>query len=120
MVTNGPQPRPTDPTAGQTLSQPYGQQTTQPTGLAPTGTTPMQQPKKRVRVPGKVIVGAIVLAIAIWFIAVNSQDVHVKLWVHTVSAPMWLVLVVTLAVGMLLGLLAARRRRRKKAANQSA
>jgi uncharacterized integral membrane protein len=114
MVSNAPTPQPSDPTAG----QPFGT----PTGLPPTGTTgalePQARPKRGARVPAKVIVTLVILAAALWFIFANTQDVKVRLWVPTVSAPMWLVLLVTFVVGMLLGLITPRlmRRRRAKAA----
>ena len=34
----------------------------------------------------------VILAAALWFIFANTQDVKVRLWVPTVSAPMWLVI----------------------------
>jgi len=69
-----------------------------------------------------VIVTIVILAAALWFIFANTQDVKIRLWVPTVSAPMWLVLLVTFVVGMLLGLITPRlvRRRRTKAAARAA
>ncbi|WP_030690260.1 lipopolysaccharide assembly protein LapA domain-containing protein [Streptomyces globisporus] len=56
-------------------------------------------------------IGFIVLAgLAIWFIAANTGSVTIKLWVSTVTLPLWIVLTVTLLVGVLLGLIIARRR----------
>ncbi|MFD0265104.1 lipopolysaccharide assembly protein LapA domain-containing protein [Streptomyces sp. NPDC127106] len=56
-------------------------------------------------------IGFVVLAaLAIWFIAVNTGPVTVRLWVPTVTIPLWVVLTVTLVVGMLLGVFIARRR----------
>ncbi|MEV6245816.1 lipopolysaccharide assembly protein LapA domain-containing protein [Streptomyces sp. NPDC051742] len=56
-------------------------------------------------------IGFIVLAgLAIWFIAANTGSVTIKLWVPTVTLPLWIVLTVTLLVGILLGLIIARRR----------
>ena len=114
MVSNTPPPRPSDPPAGQAFGT--------STGLPPTGTTgavePQTRPKRGARVPAKVIVALVILAAALWFIFANTQDVKVRLWVPTVTAPMWVVLLVTFAVGMLLGLVTPRlmRRRRAKAA----
>jgi len=64
----------------------------------------------------------LILAAAAWFILANTQDVKIRLWVPTVSAPMWLVLLVTFVAGMLLGLITPRlvRRRRTKAAARAA
>ncbi len=55
--------------------------------------------------------GFIVLAgLAIWFIAVNTGSVSIRLWIPTVTLPLWAVLTVTLLVGMALGMYIARRR----------
>ncbi|WP_405997649.1 DUF1049 domain-containing protein [Streptomyces sp. NBC_00829] len=59
-------------------------------------------------------IGFLVLAaLAIWFIAVNTGSVTIRLWVPTVTIPLWAVLTVTLVVGMILGLLIARRRAKR-------
>ncbi|WP_328946457.1 lipopolysaccharide assembly protein LapA domain-containing protein [Streptomyces sp. NBC_00250] len=56
-------------------------------------------------------IGFVVLAaLAIWFIAANTGSVTVRLWVPSVTLPLWIVLTVTLLVGVVLGLLIARRR----------
>ncbi|MFD4246823.1 DUF1049 domain-containing protein [Streptomyces sp. NPDC058525] len=58
--------------------------------------------------------GFVVLAaLAIWFIAVNTGRVTVRLWIPTVTIPLWGVLTVTLLAGMALGLLIAHRRARR-------
>jgi len=105
MVSNAPPPRPTDPTTGQTLGQPAG---TQP------GTLQLQQSKQRRRVPAKLITAIVVIGVAVWFILANRQKADIKLWVHTVSASMWVVLLVTFVVGMLFGYFLRRRRPRSK------
>ena len=118
MVSNAPPPRPSDQPAGQAFGT--------STGLPPTGTTgavePQPRPKRGARVPAKAIVMIVILAAAVWFILANTQDVKIRLWVPTVSAPMWLVLLVTFVAGMLLGLITPRlvRRRRTKAAARAA
>ncbi|RPE29494.1 uncharacterized protein DUF1049 [Kitasatospora cineracea] len=48
--------------------------------------------------------------LAVWFIAVNTASVSIRLWIPTVTLPLWLVLLVTLLVGAALGGLLARRR----------
>lgn len=59
-------------------------------------------------------IGFIVLAgLAIWFIAVNTGSVSIRLWIPTVTLPLWAVLTVTLLVGIALGLFIARRRARR-------
>ncbi|GGR63779.1 lipopolysaccharide assembly protein LapA domain-containing protein [Streptomyces roseolus] len=52
----------------------------------------------------------LVAALAVWFIAANTGSVTIRLWIPTVTLPLWIVLTVTLLVGILLGLVIARRR----------
>ncbi|MEU9858243.1 lipopolysaccharide assembly protein LapA domain-containing protein [Streptomyces sp. NPDC047974] len=52
----------------------------------------------------------LVAALAVWFIAANTGSVTIRLWIPTVTLPLWIVLTVTLLVGIVLGLLIARRR----------
>lgn len=59
-------------------------------------------------------IGFLVLAaLAIWFIAANTGSVTIRLWIPTVTLPLWSVLTVTLLVGMALGMYLARRRARR-------
>ncbi|MES9506139.1 LapA family protein [Streptomyces sp. NPDC000609] len=59
-------------------------------------------------------IGALVLAgLAIWFIAANTGSIAIRLWVPTVTLPLWAVLAVTLAVGLVLGGYLFRRRARR-------
>ncbi|MCX4398150.1 LapA family protein [Streptomyces sp. NBC_00053] len=59
-------------------------------------------------------IGILVLTgLAIWFIAVNTGSVAIRLWVSTVALPLWAVLAVTLVAGMVLGGYLARRRARR-------
>ncbi|WP_406054364.1 LapA family protein [Streptomyces sp. NBC_01077] len=59
-------------------------------------------------------IGFVVLAgLAIWFIAANTGSVTIKLWIPTVTLPLWIVLTVTLLFGVLFGLIIARRRARR-------
>jgi uncharacterized integral membrane protein len=60
----------------------------------------------------KVIVAGVILAAAIWFILVNRGRVSIHLWVPTVTAPMWLVLLITFAGGLVTGLLVKRDKRK--------
>ncbi|MFH8519559.1 LapA family protein [Streptomyces gelaticus] len=58
--------------------------------------------------------GAVVLAgLAIWFIAANTGSVAIRLWIPTVTLPLWAVLAVTLVAGMVLGGYLFRRRARR-------
>ncbi|MDV5149947.1 LapA family protein [Streptomyces sp. SBC-4] len=62
-------------------------------------------------------IGFIVLAgLAIWFIAANTGSVSIRLWIPTVTLPLWVVLTVTLLVGMILGIYLARRRASRRRA----
>ncbi|MDH6114571.1 putative integral membrane protein [Kitasatospora sp. MAP12-15] len=56
----------------------------------------------------------VLMVLAIWFIAANTASVDVKLWVSTVTMPLWLVLTVTLLVGMIIGVGLARRRAKRR------
>ncbi|MEU7110660.1 LapA family protein [Streptomyces sp. NPDC046182] len=59
-------------------------------------------------------IGFVVLAaLTIWFIAVNTDSVTIRLWFSEVTLPLWSVLTVTLLVGIVLGLYIARRRARR-------
>ncbi|WP_326764362.1 LapA family protein [Streptomyces sp. NBC_01591] len=59
-------------------------------------------------------IGVVVLAgLAIWFIAVNTGSVAIRLWIPTVTLPLWAVLAVTLFAGMVLGGYLFRRRARR-------
>jgi uncharacterized integral membrane protein len=78
------------------------------TGAPATGTSA----SKRV-ISTKMITIAVILAAAIWFILVNTGKARVRLWIPTVSAPMWVVLLVTFAGGMVVGLLIRRSNRAK-------
>ncbi|GAA4993986.1 hypothetical protein GCM10023205_78340 [Yinghuangia aomiensis] len=53
---------------------------------------------------------AVLGVLAVWFVAANTASVEIRLWIPTVSLPLWLVLAVTLLVGVAIGLLIARRR----------
>ncbi|MFF2009790.1 LapA family protein [Streptomyces sp. NPDC058195] len=49
-------------------------------------------------------IGAVVLAaLVIWFIAANTGSVAIRLWVPSVTLPLWTVLAVTLLVGLVMG-----------------
>ncbi|GGV94253.1 hypothetical protein GCM10015535_59200 [Streptomyces gelaticus] len=58
--------------------------------------------------------GVVALAgLAIWFIAANTGSVAIRLWIPTVTLPLWAVLAVTLVAGMVLGGYLFRRRARR-------
>jgi uncharacterized integral membrane protein len=119
MVSNAPSPGPANNPGATSASDPLNM----PTGYAPTGAVqPQVQPAagagRRRAVPAKAIAWLIILVAAVWFILANRQHADIKLWVPTVTAPVWLVLLITFAAGTLLGLTTPRlmRRRRAKAA----
>ncbi|MDR3036355.1 MAG: LapA family protein [Kitasatospora sp.] len=58
----------------------------------------------------RTIAFAVLGVLAVWFIAVNTASVKIRLWIPTVTLPLWLVLAGTLLVGAALGWLLARRR----------
>ncbi|MEU3656701.1 DUF1049 domain-containing protein [Streptomyces sp. NPDC032161] len=59
-------------------------------------------------------VGIVALtAVAIWFIAVNTVSVAIRLWIPVVVLPLWAVLTVTLLAGLVLGAFVSRRRARR-------
>jgi uncharacterized integral membrane protein len=62
-----------------------------------------------VQITSKMIMIAVIVVAALWFIFVNTQRVSVYLWVPKVTAPLWLVLVITFAGGLITGLLLRRR-----------
>jgi uncharacterized integral membrane protein len=55
---------------------------------------------------------AIILIAAVWFIIVNHGRVRIWLWIPPVTAPMWLVLLLTFVGGLITGFLLRRRRNR--------
>jgi lipopolysaccharide assembly protein A len=59
----------------------------------------------------KLITAAVIVVAAVWFILVNKERVDIYLWVPKVTAPMWLVLLLTFVAGLVTGLLLRRRRR---------
>jgi hypothetical protein len=80
--------------------------------MSTTGVKPNTGPKKvaGVKVTSKMITIAVIVVAAIWFILVNTQRVSIYLWVPKVTAPLWLVLVLTFAGGLITGLLLRRSR----------
>lgn len=72
-------------------------------------------PKKvaGVSLTSKRITIAVIVVAAIWFIIVNTQRVSIRLWVPHITSPLWLVLVLTFAGGLITGLLLRRNRDRR-------
>ena len=72
-------------------------------------TTPIIVAMSRHNNPDELLVLCTVAAI--WFILVNTQRVSIYLWVPKITSPLWLVLVITFAAGLITGLLLRRRNR---------
>ena len=62
----------------------------------------------------KLVLATIIGAAALWFILANTAKAHIRLWIPTVTAPMWLVLLVTFVGGFVTGMLVLRRNSNKK------
>jgi uncharacterized integral membrane protein len=56
----------------------------------------------------------LIAAAALWFILVNRATIGVNLWVPKVTAPLWLILLLTFGGGLLTGLLLSRSRKQKR------
>ena len=66
-------------------------------------------PKRRgLTLSPRVITAGLIVVAAVWFILVNRQRVAIYLWVPKVTGPMWLVLVIFFAGGLLTGWLLQR------------
>ncbi|MEE1825530.1 DUF1049 domain-containing protein [Streptomyces sp. BE20] len=77
--------------------------------------TPPPHAPPTVTVKGRALrlrtIGIAVLAVlAVWFIAANTESVSITMWVVDVTMPLWVVLTVTLVVGLIIGFFLARRR----------
>jgi uncharacterized integral membrane protein len=70
--------------------------------------------RARARLSPKVIIGGLILIAAIWFIVVNRARVEIYLWVPKVTAPLWLVLLITFAAGALTEILLQRGRNKRE------
>ncbi|GAB2545992.1 LapA family protein [Nocardia heshunensis] len=73
--------------------------------------TEPSKPSVLSRISPKQWLAIILTALAVAFIVVNRHQVDIKFLLITVRSPMWLVLLVTFAVGWLVGLLTRRARR---------
>ncbi|MFB6818194.1 LapA family protein [Streptomyces sp. NPDC056347] len=51
----------------------------------------------------RTIGAALLAALTVWFIAANTGSVAIRLWVPSVTLPLWAVLAVTLLVGLVMG-----------------
>ncbi|MEY9848820.1 lipopolysaccharide assembly protein LapA domain-containing protein [Streptacidiphilus sp. MAP5-3] len=69
---------------------------------------------KGVPVRAKPVAVGLIAVAAVWFIAVNTETVKMTFWVVDISAPLWVVLLVTLLVGAVLGKFVSKRRASRK------
>ena len=68
-----------------------------------------------VRVTSGRIVLAVVTILSVWFILINRNPVKIHLWgITVVNAPMWLVLLIMLLAGCVIGALAYMRRQARR------
>lgn len=59
----------------------------------------------------RIVVGAVIVGLALWFVFANTRTATIQLWVAKVSMPMWIALLVTFAAGWGVGLLFKRRKK---------
>jgi uncharacterized integral membrane protein len=60
------------------------------------------------------LVSRLVTRVAVWFIVVNRAQVGIYQWVPKVTAPLWLVLLISFATGALTEILLQRGRNRRQ------
>ncbi|RRR98619.1 hypothetical protein [Glycomyces terrestris] len=63
----------------------------------------------------RLITAAVIIALAVWFVLANTEEVGVKLWVVKVETPMWIMLTAVFAAGWAVGALLRRRSTKKRA-----
>ncbi len=79
--------------------------------LPPTGTSSTAGSRMADRLARpKIVLGAVITALAIWFIAINNGTVRIHFWVVWVSARLWIVLLCVFVAGALACWLMSRRR----------
>jgi uncharacterized integral membrane protein len=66
-----------------------------------------------VTVSPKTIAAGVIVIAAVWFILINRSSVSIYLWVPKVTAPMWVILLITFAGGTLTGILVRRNRKQQ-------
>lgn len=63
----------------------------------------------------RLITAGVILALAVWFILANTEEVGVKLWLVRVETPMWIMITVVFLAGWAVGALLRRRSAKKRA-----
>jgi uncharacterized integral membrane protein len=61
----------------------------------------------------RISMALVIFIAAVWFIVVNHGRVGIRLWIPKVMAPMWVVLLLTFAGGLIAGLLLHKRRSKR-------
>jgi uncharacterized integral membrane protein len=80
----------------------------------PTTDAPGTAAKRSGLLSPKLIGAVLIIAAAVWFILANTAKAHIRLWIPTVTAPMWLVLLVTFVGGLVTGILMQRRTKKQQ------
>jgi uncharacterized integral membrane protein len=80
----------------------------------PTTDEPVTAAKRSGLLSPKLIGAVLITAAAVWFILANTAKAHIRLWIPTVTAPMWLVLLVTFVGGLVTGILMQRRTKKQQ------
>jgi uncharacterized integral membrane protein len=63
----------------------------------------------------RLIIAGVIIALAVWFILANTEEVSVKLWLVNVETPMWIMITVVFIAGWIVGALLRRRSAKKRA-----
>jgi hypothetical protein len=70
--------------------------------------------KRGLTISPKLVGAGIIVVAAVWFILANTARAHIRLWIPTVTAPMWLVLAVTFVGGLVTGILMRRNKKQQQ------
>ena len=62
----------------------------------------------------RLIIAGVIIALAVWFILANTEEVGVKLWLVKVETPMWIMITVVFIAGWAVGALLRRRSAKKR------
>jgi uncharacterized integral membrane protein len=81
----------------------------------PDSTLPAAAPKRKRGISPKLIIALLLIAALVWFVAVNTRDAKITVFVPTYNVPVWIVLLGTFVVGWLVGWLFRKRRQSVKA-----
>lgn len=63
---------------------------------------------------GKMLFSLLIFAVGLWFVLANTESARIRIFLVTLSSPMWLVLAVSIGGGWIGGMLYAGRRQVKK------